>query len=167
MDALEPGDDSDFITGEALDDVRAVDAGAQENARLATWSGDSVGVLAVTGGPADLRRQTNGDMALLMRYRVSTPPTAPTRLSVACGPDCGGALDVTALLTRKPLSTEADGWRTSKIKLSCFQSAGADMSKVSSPFSLSTTGALSVTISDLRLVPNEGDAECPGDQGAR
>ena len=147
--------------------VRAVDAGAQENARLATWSGEGGGVLAVTGGPADLRRQTNGDMALLMRYRVSTPPTAVARLSIACGSDCGGALDVTALLARKPGPAEADGWRTSKIKLSCFQSAGADMSKVSSPFSLSTTGVLSVTISDLRLVPNEGDAECPGDQAAR
>jgi len=154
-----------IATGAAT--VRAIDAGAQENARLATWSGQGAGALAVTGGPADLRRQTNGDMALLMRYRVSTPPTAIARLSIACGPDCGGALDVTALLARKPGPAEADGWRTSKIKLSCFQSAGADMSKVSSPFSLSTTGILSVTISDLRLVPNEGDAECPGDQAAR
>ena len=147
--------------------VRAVDAGAQENARLATWSGQGAGVLAVTGGPADLRRQTNGEMALLMRYRVSTPPTAATRLSVGCGPDCGGGLDVTALLTSKPGPTEADGWRTSKIKLSCFQNAGADMAKVSSPFSLATTGVLSVTVSDLRLVPNEGDADCPGDHGAQ
>ena len=155
------------LTASGAATVRAIDAGAQENARLATWNGEGDGVLAVIGGPADLRRQTNGDMALLMRYRVSTPPTAMTRLSIGCGPGCGGALDITALLTRKPATTEVDGWRTSKIKLSCFQSAGADMSKVSSPFSLSTAGALSVTISDLRLVPNEGDAECPGDQGAR
>jgi beta-glucosidase len=144
--------------------VRAVDAGAQENARLATWSGNGVGVLAVTGGPADLRRQTNGDMALLIRYRVSTPPTAAVRLSMGCGPDCGGALDVTSLLAGALRGADAE-WRTSKIKLSCFQSAGADMSKVSSPFSLTTGGALSVTISDLRLVPNEGDAECPGATG--
>ena len=146
--------------------IRAIDAGAQENARLATWSGESGGVLAVSGGPADLRRQTNGDMALLMRYRVSKPPTASVSLSMACGPDCGGALDVTDLLALKSAAAEAD-WRTSKIKLSCFRDAGVDMSKVSSPFLLSTKGALAVTISDLRLVPNEGDAACPGGHGAR
>ena len=153
------------LTASGAATVRAVDAGAQENARLATWSGRGGGVLAVTGGPADLRRQTNGDMALLMRYRVSTPPTASVGLTIACGPNCGGSLDVTSLLAEKPGPAEAD-WRTSKIKLSCFRDAGADMSKVSSPFSLSTSGALSVTISDLRLVPNEGDAECPGDHDA-
>jgi len=145
--------------------VRAVDAGAQENARQATWSGQGGGVLAVTGGPADLRRQTNGDMALLMRYRVTTAPTGTVRLAVACGPDCGGGVDVTRLLTRSSTAAPLD-WQTSKIRLSCFQGAGADMSRVSSPFLLSTTGALSVTISDLRLVPNEGDAVCPGDGGA-
>jgi beta-glucosidase len=163
VDGHAPSPWSLTVSGAAT--IRAVDAGAQENARLANWSGVGGGMLAVTGGPADLRRQTNGDMALLMRYRVSTPPTATVRLSVGCGPACEGALDVTSLLTVK--SVVADGeWRTSKIKLSCFQSAGADMSKVTSPFSLATTGALSLTISDLRLVPNEGDAGCPGGQGA-
>ena len=153
------------LTANGAATIRAIDAGAQENARLASWSGDGGGVLAVTGGPADLRRQTNGDMALLIRYRISTPPTAAVRLSVGCGPACEGALDVTSLLTVRPAGAQ-DEWRTSKIKLSCFQSAGADMSKVSSPFSLATDGALSLTISDLRLVPNEGDAVCPNGQDA-
>ena len=146
--------------------VRTIDAGAQENARLATWSGQGVGVLAVLGGPVDLRRQTNGDMALLVRYRVSATPTAAVRLSVACGPDCGGALDVTTLLTANKANAQDADWRTSKIKLSCFQDAGADMSKVSSPFSLSTGGALSLAISDLRLAPDEGDAICPSHPGS-
>ena len=136
--------------------ARPVDAGAQEAGRLAEWSGP--GAIAITGGPVDLSRQTTGDMALLFRYRVDVAPPAPVMLGMACGDNCSGKLDVTSLITAAP----GAGWRTIKIKLSCFRTAGAKMDRVTAPFELATDGRFSLAFSELRLVSNEGDAVCPG-----
>ena len=143
--------------------IRAIDAGAQENARRVDWSGQGAGVLTISGGTADLSRQTTGDMALMLRYRVDAPPDAPVKLSMACGARCVGVVDVTSLLASTTDDPANDGgWRVRKIKLSCFRNAGADMTRITSPFTLSTHGRLSLEFSELRLIANnEGDATCP------
>ena len=63
--------------------LRAIDAGAQENGRVARWSGP--GALRVTGPAIDLSRQTTGDMAILMRYRIDAPAAGAREPVVACG----------------------------------------------------------------------------------
>jgi beta-glucosidase len=131
-----------------------VDAGAQENGRRLQWTGE--GRFAVEGDAVDLSRQATGDMAVLMRYRVDAAPTQPVRMSISCGAGCSGAVDVTALIQAAP-----GHWREDKIKLSCFRSAGADLSRTTSPLSLATTGALSIVFTEIRLTTNEGDALCP------
>ena len=137
---------------------RAVDAGAQEDAVQAVWNGTGPGIFAINGPPTDLSRQTTGGLALALRYRLDGPPTAPTTLGIACGPGCGADTDVTALLASAPVGV----WRTTKIKLSCFLATGVDMTQITAPFRLVTRGRLSLTISEIRLRPNTGDAICPG-----
>jgi beta-glucosidase len=137
--------------------VKAIDAGAQENARQATWTGQ--GTLAVHGPAVDLSRQTTGDMAVLVRYRIDAAPTAPVMMGIGCSDDasCGGTVDVTPLMVRQA----GDGWRSVKIKLSCFQAAGAKMDHVTAPFAVSTGGPFSLSLTEVRLASNEGDAICP------
>ena len=137
--------------------AKPVDAGAQENARQAIWSGAGAGAVSISGPSADLSRQTTGDMAILVRYRVDAPPSAPVTLSLACGPGCGAGVDVTALMG----SAASSDWKTAKIKLSCFRAGGADMTRITSPFRLTTDGRLELTFSEIRLIANEGDAICP------
>lgn len=135
--------------------LEPIDAGAQENARLAKWTG--LGSIAVEGPAADLSRQTTGDMAVALRYRIDQKPTAPVIMSLSCGPTCGAKLDVTGLLTQG-----APGeWRKVKIMLSCFRAQGMDMSHVVSPIRLTTTGPFAMAFTELRLSPNEGEAVCP------
>lgn len=131
------------------------DAGAQENGRRLDWSG--VGAFAVAGPVVDLTRQANGEMAVVVRYRVEAAAASPVFLSVSCGPQCGSAIDVSKLFAPSP----GGEWRMARIKLSCFRSAGADLSRTASPFTLTTAGRFSVTLTELRLAPNEGDADCP------
>jgi beta-glucosidase len=140
-------------TGEVA--LRAIDAGAQENGREARWSGP--GAIEITGPQLDLSRQTTGDMALLIRYRIDQAPGAPVTLSVTCGPKCGAGLDVTSLLSKGPTHE----WRTLKVRLACFRSKGAQMERVTSPFRLETTAPFTFTFTDLRLDYNQGDALCP------
>jgi beta-glucosidase len=134
-----------------------VDAGAQENARSVTWSGQGPGALLVRGAPVDLQRQATGDMAVNLTVRVDRAPTAAMRLAAGCGAGCEGGVDVSSLL-RGP----APAPRTLKVKLSCLRSAGADLSRVDQPVVLSTSGSAALTILDMRIAPNTGDAVCPG-----
>jgi beta-glucosidase len=133
-----------------------VDAGAQENGRTLTWSGSRRASAAITGLAVDLSRQTTGDMAIAIRYRLDRAPTAPVLMTLTGG-NRPASLDITKLLTQG----SAKEFRTLKIKLSCFRDAGADMSTVTSPLALTTSGALTLTFTDLRLATNEGDAVCP------
>lgn len=137
--------------------VKSIDAGAQENGRQATWTGQGEGSLAIQGPPVDLSRQTTGDMAVQVRWRLDSAPTKPVYLTVGCGESCRGTLDVTSTVSAAKIGE----WRTAKIKLSCFQAAGAQMAHVSSPFGLSTSGALTVSLTEIQLASNEGDAFCP------
>jgi beta-glucosidase len=137
--------------------IKTIDAGAQENARQATWTGQ--GTLAVHGPPVDLSRQTTGDMAVLVRYRIDAAPTAPVSMSIGCADDasCAGTLDVTSAVKAAPLNE----WLSVKIKLSCFQAAGAKMDHVTAPFAVSTSGPFSLSLTEVALASNEGDAICP------
>lgn len=98
-------------------------------------------------------------MAVMVRYRIDAAPTAPVTMSIGCADDasCAGTLDVTPLMTR----TAGAEWRSVKIKLSCFQAAGAKMDHVTAPFVISTQGAFSLSLTEVRLASNEGDAICP------
>jgi beta-glucosidase len=137
--------------------VKAIDAGAQENARQAVWTGQ--GMLAIHGPPVDLSRQTTGDMAVQVRYRVDAGPAKPVTMSIGCSDDasCGGTLDVTPLMVK----SAGPEWRSVKIKLSCFQAAGAKMDHVTAPFVVGTDGPFALSVAEVKLASNEGDAVCP------
>jgi beta-glucosidase len=99
----------------------------------------------------------NGDMALVLRYRVVRPADGPVRLSVACGAACEGGVDA-----RRLFSGPDAGWRTAKVKLSCFHEAGAVMTRVTEPMVIEAEGGLVLRLQDVRLAANTGDATCPG-----
>jgi len=139
--------------------VKAIDAGAQENARQAVWTGAGQGMLTIHGPPVDLSRQTTGDMAVQVRYRVDQAPTKPVTMSIGCGDDasCGGTVDISSLLK----GAQPTQWRSFKVKLSCFQAAGARMDHVTAPLVIGTEGTLALSVTEAALASNEGDAVCP------
>jgi beta-glucosidase len=126
----------------------------------AAWSGAAPATLSVRGAQIDLTRQTNGDMALSLDVRVDTAPAAPVSLAVGCGAACRGAVDITGLLR----DAAGDGWSRLQIRLSCFRAAGADLAVVEAPMEIATSGAQTLAIRNLRLVPGEGTPTCPGGQ---
>jgi beta-glucosidase len=137
--------------------MRPVDAGGQETGRSIAWSGKGEGAVAIAGPATDLQRQTNGDMAVAVRLRVDQAPAAPVRIELGCAGATCASLDATRLLQGQPPGE----WRTVKIKLACFKGPSADMAKVTSPLGLRTSGALGLSIADVALASNTGDAICP------
>ncbi|WP_426031245.1 glycoside hydrolase family 3 protein [Caulobacter sp. DWP3-1-3b2] len=144
----------DFVGAGA---VKAIDAGAQENGQQAVWTGQ--GMLSIHGPAVDLSRQTTGDMAVQLRYRVDAGSARPVTMSIGCSEDasCGGTLDVTALMAK----AAGPEWRSVKIKLSCFQAAGAKMDHVTAPFVIGASGPFALSVTEVKLASNEGDAVCP------
>jgi beta-glucosidase len=136
--------------------IKPVDAGAQESARTVQWSGSGEGALVLSGPATDLVRQTNGDMAIALHYRIERKAEAPVRIDLQCNGATCASLDASKLFAAAPMGE----WRTVKIKLSCFRESSPDLSKVTAPFVLRTGGPFGLTFTDVSLVANTGDALC-------
>lgn len=128
-----------------------VDTATQQGAgRKLTWTGPAEA--RVMGPAVDLSRQANGDVTLLMTYRVDERPSAPVRLGVGAT-----ELPFEGVLNAAPVGA----WRTVKVKLACFRRGGEDLTAVTSPVSIAAGGKLALSIGELRLAPNQNDGICP------
>jgi beta-glucosidase len=128
--------------------MSATDRAAQEDARQLTWSGTgaaSVGLAART--TVDLQRETNGQLSLGFDYRVDHAPTADVSVQMQCGPGCRGSFDLARALS----GAQPGLWSHAKIPLLCFAKAGADMARITQPFTLSSTGQLGLSVTNIRL----------------
>lgn len=135
--------------------VSAVDHAAQEDARLAKWSGNGAATVALQGeSPIDLQREANGQLSLTFDYRVDVAPTAPVTLGIECGTGCRGDLPIDAALKQ----AGGNEWRRFKVPLHCFQNKGADLRNVTAPFALTTAGRLELGIANVRLESGLNDA---------
>ncbi|MGH9457405.1 MAG: glycoside hydrolase family 3 protein [Thermoanaerobaculia bacterium] len=121
------------------------------------WAGGGE-VLLRADEAIDLTRESNGNLALAMEVIVHEPPSGRVTLSMGCGEDCEGAVDVTSVLREFP----AGEWAPLRVRLRCFEEAGADMSRITMPFRIASDGAVRLGFADVRLVPaTEGVAPCP------
>ena len=145
-------------TGSAADGVLTVttiDHAAQEDARLASWSGAGAATLALQGAtPIDLQREANGQLSIAFNYRVDAAPSENAELAIECGEQCRGAFPIAEHLRKAPQGE----WQELKILLQCFQENGADMRNVTAPFAVSTQGTLRLGIANVRLETGVSDA---------
>ncbi|MEP9400539.1 glycoside hydrolase family 3 protein [Sphingomonas silueang] len=132
-----------------------IDRDRQEDARQVTWSGRARGTLILANDRAqDLSRA--GPLAIRVAWRVEAAPTAAVVAELRCGPGCTGRRDVTAALA----AAAGKGWTTWRLPLACLP--GADLSRVTQPLALTTSGRLRVAIAEIALEPSTGGATaCP------
>jgi beta-glucosidase len=131
--------------------IRAIDRRGQEDTRLFTFGGAGAqSVRLAAAQPLDIAREANAQLSLLVDYSVRAGPTGPVRLAMD-----NGSVPITDALRSAPKGE----WRTLTVPLSCFAKAGVDMAKVSTPLVLSTSGKLTIAVSDIRIasaaVPQE------------
>jgi beta-glucosidase len=110
---------------------------------LITFDGTGDQSLRLTASqPLDIARETNAELSLLIDYDVRSGPTADVKLGVD-----NAAVPITNAFRSAPKGQ----WRTLTVPLKCFAKAGADMATLSTPLVLSTSGKLTVAISDIRI----------------
>ena len=122
--------------------VSAIDRRAQEDARLLAWQTPAELAIAATR-PLDLTRETNGEISLVIEYRLDA---APTDVTLAMTGGKRAPIPVT-----RALGTTTGSWQTLAIPLQCFRAGGADMGQVAAPFAISAGAGTRIALSDIRL----------------
>lgn len=136
--------------------IVSADDGVQENIRTLSFIGERQGRFEVRGTPVDLSRQNTGDMAIHMRIRPEgIDPGAQLSMTLDCGKDC----DPVQPLGAFPAKAKLGEWIEVSVKLSCF-AEGSSMEYVSAPFAIETRDKVKFSLSDVKLVANEGQAVC-------
>jgi beta-glucosidase len=131
--------------------ARAIDLGAQEDARQFTWNAD--GAFVVNGPAVDLTKQAEENWSLLLDWRIDEPSTSPVTLSFG-----GATLDISQTL--RGLRT-GQAVRTS-VALRCFAIAGAKFDAVGTPIRMQAPKGLVATIRNVHIDATNENAPCPG-----
>ncbi len=124
---------------------KSTDRRVQEDSREISFGGKFDNAVALASNfPRDLRgyRESNAVLELQIKPLQAVQGL---NLSLGCGDQCGGTVDLTPLLKGKT------GWQTLSIDLACFK--GTDFGKIQQSFVLSSKAANKVQLADIRLVP--------------
>jgi len=124
--------------------VLMTDREVQGDASLLSWQAGQSGwfVIATDGGPLDLDRESNGQLALSLALKVVAAPAEPLMIGMR---DATGR---TAQLDLGPLLGDATEWSNYRILLKCFADRGLDMHQITAPLELYTTGAAQIALSE-------------------
>jgi beta-glucosidase len=148
------GNDGTRITTTPIDaiggrvKVTAVDDQVQEGARRFVFAGDGPATIQISSeGSADLSREANGDVMLLVRLRRDADAPKDVTLGMDCGAGCGGTLPFAETLG----GIAAGKFATVGVPLKCFAKAGAAVGKVNHPLSIASSGKLDLTLSQVKL----------------
>jgi len=121
------------------------------------WSKHSSwGSAAISGREIDLSGYENA-AELSVALQVKKRSKSEVKLSMNCGENCGGEVQIGHILNKAPL----DQWFLLPVPLNCLSQSGADLSKIISPFSIGTTGSLELEIAEIQVMPlADGDKGC-------
>lgn len=120
-----------------------VDRQAQEDSVRLAFAG--AGELVVQQAqPINLSRESNGQLSLILDYRVTQAPTGTVTLGMTGGRSA--SVPITGALR-----AGSGDWAQLAVPLRCFADAGVDMAKVTRPATITTTGKLGLDISGVRI----------------
>lgn len=122
-----------------------VDRAAQEDSLRFTFAGTAPADAAIEEAkPIDITRESNGQLSLLLDYRVTGAPSGEVTLGMEGGKTA--SVPITGAL-----KGELGQWRQLAVPLRCFADGGVAMGAVSKPWIIATSGTLNLDISSIRI----------------
>ncbi|MBC3767163.1 glycoside hydrolase family 3 protein [Neptunicella marina] len=135
--------------------IRTTDYHLQEDSLKIQWLDKGQATVTFADNfPKDLRPYQEQNAAISFDIKVNHAADAAVALSMACEGGCQDRFDISDKLNALPLNE----WQTMRIDLNCF--SGVDFAKIYSPFALTSSGKLDITISNLMLAPNKASDQC-------
>ncbi|MEH3159914.1 MAG: glycoside hydrolase family 3 C-terminal domain-containing protein [Sphingomonas taxi] len=130
-----------LATAGAVTQTRTDRRGQEDSLRLAFAGQGAVSVEQAM--PIDLTRESNGQLSLILDYRVTGKPAGTVTLGIAD----------TATTATVPLTgaMQPGDWTTVAVPLRCFADKGIAMKAVTRPFVLASSGALGIDVSGIHI----------------
>lgn len=139
-------------------EVAPIDFKAKGDAIQIKWSPrkQMVGNLALYGNSIDLSKFKDA-AALTIDMRIDVKPDKNVNIGLSCGYPCQADLSINGMIKKMPKGE----WFSLPLPLNCFKSDNFDLSKINGPFSISTDGKFTVSITNIRLEKlGEGEKGC-------
>ena len=135
--------------------VKPIDYKVQEDALRLDWRWRSKGktisqAFWQADSPVDFTPLKKEQGAVSIQFRVNKAPNQEVHLRMDCGWPCTGSLEVSEIFNE----VHNGGWLEMSVPLACFESAGADLGKITTPFLLATSGTMSLDIAEVRVTEN-------------
>jgi beta-glucosidase len=134
--------------------AKPADRDVQEDSLELAWTGPASVVIA--GPPADFERESNGDMAVALEYRVLQAGKGGASLHMANGPEVSGSIEAGEAFAAQ----SGKGWQTRRVRLACFAEQDVDMRSIAVPLVITGDTGLKLQIARAELSANPGDATC-------
>lgn len=114
------------------------------------------------GTPVDLSKYK--DVAsLTIDMRLDSKPDQEVEIGLDCGYPCGAKMPVKDLITQ----VGKGKWFSLPLPLNCFKGDNFDLSKISGPFTIVTSGKLGLSIANIRVEKlAAGEKGCVDDEGS-
>jgi beta-glucosidase len=126
---------------------------AEEMATKATWNGKGEAQFFIAHqNPADYSGHLDQESALVVLLRVEKKPKKKVQIRMGCGYPCASSADITKLLKALPPGE----WIRLSFDLKCFAEGGLNVKTVDTPMLITTRGEMSLSISDVGIVPDVG-----------
>ncbi len=129
---------------------RTFDKEVQEDARRFEFDGSASAAFSfISPFPRDLRAYAEADSQLTVLVKRQGDVPVEVMLSMACGEDCGGSVNISTALAAMP----DDQWQPLAVNLSCLQQQGLNLGQVFQVLSVQTSGKLTLSLADARISP--------------
>jgi len=138
--------------------VAPTDFKASGDAIQLTWNPRKKvdGTLTIGGSPVDLSALKDV-AALAIDMRVDVKPDKDIIVRLSCGYPCQADVSIRKMISQMPKNE----WFSLPIPLNCFKGKDFDISKISSPFVITSNGKATISITNIRLEKlAEGDNGC-------
>lgn len=155
---LQSGDERSAVTSSVQElpglSTRTFDRQVQEDARRFVFTGEHLARFSfISAFPRDLRGYGEANSRLIVELKRQGAVPDEVWLGMHCNDACEGAVNIAEQLRK-----QGDGeWAQLAVPLRCLQQQGASLQQVFSAMYLATSGALTVSLADVRIVTGEHD----------
>jgi len=156
LDWMQEVSDSLYIATKGGLKISVVDGISKEDSIAVEWSKEHPSQLFWQSSQnMDITNLAMQDKSIVMTYKIDRRPENPVTQRLDCSWPCRGSQDVTQLFSQVPLGQ----WVKSAISLTCFEKAGANLSKVDTPIVLTSSGSFAMTIKDVRIAKADSETQ--------
>jgi beta-glucosidase len=132
--------------------VRTVQVNTQQDAKEVTWLAPAR-FFSRNPSRNNLNAMASARGALQFDMRLVQAPKSAVKLSMGCGKDCAGDIDLAPALAGMTVGQK----RTFKVPLTCFVQRGVDLGGVDVPFAIEADAPFAAAFTNIQIVAGAGD----------